>query len=109
MATEDTEVYQRLSRLEQDVHTLKFRAESIDSHNLPTRVANLEPIVKSIGSDVAKIESNMDEMKDVMIQGISDVKSDVSAIKSWGKGVSITLVAIVALVNLIPVIKGLLP
>jgi len=106
MATEDTEIYQRLSRLEQEIHTLKFRAETLDSHNLPIRVANLEPVVKNIGSDVAKIESNMEEMKEVMTSGVSGVKADIASIKSWGKGVAITLSAIVVIINLLPVLKG---
>lgn len=96
-----TEVYQRLNRLEQDCHTLQFRVDQIDSHNLPIRVANLEPAVKNISVDVSKIESNMDELKDLMTEGVSKVKEDISSMKSWGKGVAVTMTSLVALIGLL--------
>lgn len=97
----NTEVYHRLARLEQESHTAQYRLNQMESHNLPIRVANLEPAVKNIAVDVSKIESNMDELKDLMTNGISAVKEDVSSIKSWGKGVALTLTSLVALIGLL--------
>lgn len=96
-----TEVYHRLNRLEQDCHTLQFRVNQIESHNLPIRVANLEPAVKNISVDVSKIESNMDEIKDLMTEGMSRVREEISSMKSWGKGVSVTIASLVALIGLL--------
>jgi hypothetical protein len=101
MATEDSEIYHRLSRLEQESHTTQYRLNTFEQHNLPIRVANLEPAVKNISVDVSKIESNMEELKDLVSNGLSGVKEDVSVMKSWGKGVAITLTSLVALIGLL--------
>lgn len=98
MATEDNEIYHRLGRLEQELHTLKFRSDSLDAHNLPTRVANLEPVVKSISTDVTKIEANTEKLA-----------SAVTSMKSWGVGFAAALSFIVVLVNILPMLKGLFP
>ncbi len=101
MALEDVEIYHRLTRLEQESHTTQYRLNAMEAHNLPIRVANLEPAVKNISVDVSKIESNMEELKDIMTAGLSGVKEDVSSIKSWGKGVAITLTSLVACIGLL--------
>lgn len=97
----NTEVYHRIARLEQESHTTQYRLNQMESHNLPIRVANLEPAVKNISADVSKIESSMEEMKEIMTSGISGVKEDISSIKSWGKGVALTLTALVAFMGLL--------
>lgn len=98
MAAEDQEIYTRLSRLEQEIHTLKYRAETLDSHNLPIRVANLEPVVKNIGSDVAKIEASTEKLADA-----------VHSMKSWGLGFVAALSCIIVILTTLPLLKGLLP
>lgn len=98
---EETEVYHRLNRLEQETHTLQFRMNSMEEHNLPIRVANLEPAVKNISVDVSKIEGNMGELKDLMVDGLGSVKQDISSMKSWGKGIALTLTSLVALIGLL--------
>ena len=95
MAAEEHEIYIRLSRLEQEIHTLKFRAETLDSHNLPIRVANLEPVVKSVGSDVAKIEVSTEKLA-----------SAVNSMKSWGVGFAAALSFILVLITTMPMLKG---
>lgn len=97
----NTEVYHRLARLEQESHTAQYRLNQMESHNLPIRVANLEPAVKNISVDVSKIESSMEEMKDIMTSGISGVKEEVSNMKAWGKGVALVLTSLVALIGLL--------
>lgn len=97
----DEEIYQRINRLEQDSHTTNYRLAQMESHNLPIRVANLEPAVKNISIDVSKIESNMEELKDIMSAGLSGVKEDVSSMKSWGKGIALTLTSLVAAIGLL--------
>jgi hypothetical protein len=96
-----SEVFQRLARLEQENHTAQYRLNVMEAHNLPIRVANLEPAVKNIAIDVSKIESSMGEMKDIMSAGIGNVKEDVSSMKSWGKGVALTLTSLVACIGLL--------
>lgn len=91
----ETEVYHRLNRLEQEIHTLKYRTDELNSHNLPIRVANLEPAVKNISADVAKIEANTDKLTNV-----------VTSMRSWGTGFSIALSVFVVLINLFPIFKG---
>lgn len=105
MAIEDPEsfgVFHRLNRLDQELHTLKFRADELAGHNLPIRVANLESAVKNISQDASKIESSVGDMSDMM----ASVSQDVASMKAWGKGVSITIAALFALVNFFPIIKG---
>lgn len=92
---ESFEVYHRLSRLEQELHTLKFRADELAEHNLPIRVANLEPVVKSIGADVSRIEASTEKLA-----------SAVQGMKSWGVGFIACLSVIVILIGLFPTIKG---
>lgn len=99
---EENEVYHRLNRLEQEMHTLKYRADVMDDHNLPTRVANLEPAVKNISQDVSKIESSIEDMADIM----ASVGQEASSMKAWAKGVSIATVVFFTLINFFPVIKG---
>lgn len=104
MAEEPAEysVYNRLNRLEQDIHTLKFRADELAQHNIPIRVANLESAVKNISLDAGKIEASVEEMSDIM----ASVSQDVATMKAWGKGVSATIVVLFAIVNFFPIIKG---
>lgn len=106
--TEIAEMFARLSRLEQESYNTQYRLNTMEAHNLPIRVANLEPAVKNISIDVSKIEASMEEMKDIMTTGISGVKQDVSSIKSWGKGVAITLTGLVAVIGLIPILEGIM-
>lgn len=104
MAIEESgfEVSHRLSRLEQELHTLKFRADELAGHDLPIRVANLESAVKNISQDATKIESSVEDMSDIM----ASVGQDVASIKAWGKGISLTVTIVLVLINLFPVIKG---
>lgn len=102
MAEENEEVYHRLNRLEQEMHTLKYRADAMDNHNLPTRVANLEPAVKNISTDVSKIESSVEDMSDIM----ASVGQEVSSMKAWGKGISVAIAAVFVFINVLPIIKG---
>lgn len=96
MATEESEIYHRLGRLEQELHTLKFRSDSLDAHNLPIRVANLEPVVKSISSDVAKIEACTEKLE-----------SAVTSMKSWSIGFAAAVTAVGVFIGLLPVLKGM--
>jgi uncharacterized protein YoxC len=98
MATENLdEVFKRIGRLEQDVHTLNYRANELAEHNLPIRVANLEPVVKSIGADVAKIEASTDRLTSV-----------VTSMRSWGVGFAAALSFVVVLISVIPMLKGVI-
>ena len=88
------EIFSRLGRLEQDMHTLKYRADELADHNLPIRVANLEPVVKSVGADVAKIEISTEKLA-----------SAVDSMKSWGVGFAAALSFVLVLITLVPMLR----
>lgn len=102
------EIYKRLNELEKQTHTLEFRADAMDEHNFPTRVANLEPLVLRIREDVNKIESSVDSIRDDLNQGLNEVKTEIAGMKSIVKGFLICISAAFTLVTALPPILELL-
>lgn len=94
---ESPEVYKRIGDLEREVHTLNFRMVSVEEDNLSNRVQSLEGSVAQISKDVVKMESVALSIKD-----------DVSSMKSWSKGVAITLSALSVVLGLLISFGGLL-
>jgi hypothetical protein len=93
---EGSEVYDRLRQLEQTVHTLGFRMDTVEEANLNNRVLSLESLVSQMTKDAARMEATAES-----------IKEDVASMKSWGKGFVACLSAIVVLMGILPYAEGL--
>lgn len=57
------ELHPRVSHLEKEVHTMKFRMEALDAEKLPHRVTSLESAVSKITDSISRMEGGVDEIK----------------------------------------------
>lgn len=86
----EQEVFSRLNALEQNVHTLNFRMESIEDDNLGNRVLTLEGSVAQISKNVEKMESTA-----------ACIRDDVATMKTWSKVVAAILSASAVAIGLL--------
>lgn len=94
--SESPEVYERLRKMEQEVHTLNFRVDSLEEANLANRVLSLESLVNQMTKDAAKMEVTCEK-----------IGSDVASMRAWGTGFVACLSAIVVLIGLLPYLEGI--
>jgi len=92
---ESPEVYERLRMVEQEVHTLNFRVETLEEANLANRLQSLEGLVNQMTKDAAKMELTCEK-----------IGSDVASMRAWGTGFVACLSAIVVLIGILPYLEG---
>lgn len=90
------EVYHRLNKIEQEVHTLTFRVASLEGADLSDRVLTMEGSVARIGKDVDRMEITA-----------ACIKNDVASIKAWSRGVAIAMSGLATAIGLMIAFGGL--
>lgn len=97
---EERHVAVRLEKAERDLHLTNHRLSVLEQEQLPRRVASMEPVVQ-------RLEGKMDDLGDKLENGLTEVKQELVAQRGMIKGVLVTVAALFALIELIPILKEL--
>jgi len=92
---------ERALEVEKELHLQQHRITVLEQENLPRRVASLEPVVK-------RLESKLDDLGDDVTNGFREVKEALNTNKGMQKGATLAIVAVVGIIQLLPLLKTLL-
>lgn len=88
----------RTEQLEKEVHLLKHRINVLEEEQLPRRVATMEPVVR-------RMEHKLDDITELVTEGLEKVNKTLVAQKAVMAGVTATIVVLVGIVQLWPILK----
>lgn len=92
----------RTEQLEKEVHLLKHRMQVLEEEQLPRRVASMEPVVR-------RVEHKLDDLSEHVTTGLDEVRAAIMSQRAMIRGALIAIGAIVGFIQLLPIIKELLP
>ena len=92
----------RTEQLEKEVHLLKHRMQVLEEEQLPRRVASMEPVVR-------RVEHKLDDLSEHVTTGLDEVRAAIMSQRAMTRGALIAIGAIVGFIQLLPIIKELLP